>query len=323
MVNDNYQISYELYLAENQMFSELVDIKSSLLTESANIYILNEALIDTVKKYITKVVQSIQAAWKKIVQIFEEGPDALYIKALKPFIEKATEDPKFTVAHYKTVDENRFSSIRLIPFSYDEAMKQNLSSEDDFIKAYYTMLRVEEGKSIRDAIEEFCVTDTAEFRPKLSDIKEMYDWCANKYKQQFDSINSDINLVNGSISNIETLMNNIQPSNVGETVNMFFNEAEGDNSKENDTTKIIKDPGAEDDTNNKVLKDISTYMKASTQIMTAKMNILKDRKGMYIKILSSYISPKDVVHVQPKGTNNPVGTNQNEESEQGLPKINI
>ena len=318
---ENYELEYSIFLAENELFNNFMNLGHSIVNESfdSGLITLQENVKDTIMNYLKKIITAVQNIWNKIKEIFNNTKDNIYLKAIEKAINDSKKDPEFTIDNYKIYDNSKFDMIKIIPFNYEQ-MKDSLDSVNHFLQVNYSNI-TDIGKDetkVKDAVLNYvCISNNNGYRLKNDDIKKIFSWCINDYKKNITNIENDIKSLNSSSSNIENIVNNTM-SATGEAVeyyNYYITEADNDNNK-----MKINDDKPEDnandqnsnkssDNNNQVVKDIQTYMSATTQILTAKINIMKDRRKDYISILKHYIPAKDIVKKDNNINNNSQSNN--------------
>ena len=137
---EEYEFEYSVFIAEQELIETLTNISSSyIMNESVGLVYIEEAVKDTVMQYLGKITTALEKAYATIMGIITTGPAQPYLKAIEGKI--TTPNPNFTVGKYTTCDFNKLQSIHIQPMNY-EAMKEDLTSVDDFMKKYYNMLGI-------------------------------------------------------------------------------------------------------------------------------------------------------------------------------------
>ena len=292
---DTYTLRYDIFLAESELFDELTHYKQ-ILTESGDnvqgLYLLTEGVKETIINYLGKIIKGVQRVWDAIKDRFlnMELPDNIYLKAIEKKIAEADYEAKFTIKNHKKYDDTKFSMIGIIPLEYEQ-MKPSLNSVENFLKTNYSNIFStynQDGTfNVKDAIYQFVVDNVGDTRPTTDMIKQYYKWCTNDYKNSMQVVERDLKLINAVSANVE---NYVKSTLAQETVDMlnYITEAEND---DNEKMKIEDDPDKkeQDTTNSQYVKDLQVYMSATTQILTAKLEILRNRKKDYVSILKHYI----------------------------------
>ena len=290
---ETYTLKYDIFLAESELFEELTSYKQ-LLTESdtAGLYILAEGVKETILNYIGKIIRGVQKVWDAIKERFSnmELPDNIYLKSIEKKIAEADFEPKFTIKNSKKYDDQKFAMVTVVPFDYQQ-MKPSLNSVENFIRTNYSNIvsgyqPQEGGFNVKEAIQQFIVSSEGDKRPTTDEMKEYYKWCTNNYKNSTQSVERDLKLINAITANVE---NYVKSTIASEAVSMLYYLTEADD--DNDKMKVEDDPDKEkqDTEKSQFLKDLQVYMSFITQILTAKLEILRNRKKDYVTILKHYI----------------------------------
>ena len=283
---DNYELSYTLFLTESELFENLTNLGTSIIVESSNLELVQEGVKETILKYIEKISTAISKVWEKFKSIFENEKDKIYLKSISDKMQNP--DPKFTMTNFPTYTFQKIESIKLVPFNYEE-MKESLVSREDFLDKYYGA--IDRNKSIIDSLRDMCITSRADTKCTAQLLKDMYKFCLSDFKSHVDKIEADLKIVNTSNKNIESMVNSIV-SSTQESVSILeavLFEAEEDEKK----VEFKDDPNAKTEGHGKteVVKHVTTYVKVSTDILTAKMNLYKEVYSLYMKTIKHYIKP--------------------------------
>lgn len=280
---EEYNLFYEMFMAEQEMIESLLEIRP-LAEDNVGLEILSEGIKDTVLKYLTKVSGGLSVVWDKFKGILNSGKNKAYLKMISGKIDSA--EGNFTIENFPRYNMDKIDNIKIQPFNYED-MKESLSNRNDFIKKYYPMLDSNEG-SIKQSIENLVIDSRSDTRCDNDLIKRMYDFCINSYDSKIDSIEDDLKKVNDSNKNIERIV-----STITTTEESYLPLIESYLLEEDDKKKVeFKDDPNKDakDKSDKLLKDVVTFTKVSTEICTGKMNVVKDCYNLYIKCLRHAIS---------------------------------
>ena len=79
---EEFAMKYDMYLAENEMYEDLLSF-SGMMNESVGLFIIQEGVKETVMKYITRITQLITNAWNKFKEIFTQQKNTAYLKFIK------------------------------------------------------------------------------------------------------------------------------------------------------------------------------------------------------------------------------------------------
>ena len=66
---EDYQLNYELFLAEQELFEKTIGFSEQFVNESIGLISLKESMMDTIKNYLGTVIESIQRAWNRFKEI--------------------------------------------------------------------------------------------------------------------------------------------------------------------------------------------------------------------------------------------------------------
>lgn len=281
---EDYAIHYDIFLAEQELFHEMTVLGDMYLAESVGLMSLQESVKETIKKYTSKVVESIQKAWNRFKEIITEKKNAFYIKQVQKMIDKT--DPKFIANNFPKYDITIADSMKVIPFNYEE-MKPYLDSKKAYFKQYYPTIFTDEEKSFKENFEAKTLTSVQDTRITKDYGKQMLDFLVNM-PSKMTNVETDLKTVNNSVTTIENVANSQVVSN---TESVFvFTEAEEEEKK----VEFKDDPDKEDSKGNSAMtKHISVYVGCSTEVLTAKMKIYRDVYALYIKCLKHYIKPEN------------------------------
>ena len=297
-----YELEYNLYLAESELFTNLISLGGEVVNESSGLITIQEGVKETIINYLSKISEALQAAWNKFKEILTRGADIIYLKS----IEKKMQNPEcnFT-ATYTEYDMNKLNGIKLIPFNYEE-MKESLNSTQDFVSKYYPEIKIDEQhKSVKEAVQAICVKSRDEVKCDGQLLKNMYKFVTTDYKSEMSKLEADLKTVNASNKNIQNLVNTVMSAETSSNEAAILYVLEADDNKEEDktTSKVeFKDPpkdenGSNNSGNNNgggkesITKAVTTYCKVSTDILTGKMKVIKDMYTAYMTIIKHYAPP--------------------------------
>ena len=289
MTFNEYQLKYELFLAEQELNNNMILFGSDLISESAGLFYINEGVKETILKYVNRVSGAIQHSWETFKGIVTRTIDEGYLKLVKEKIEE-TKDPGFTIINYKDYDISKLDSINLIPFNYEE-MKMYLNSKELFMTKYYTDLNARSvGSTLREQMNNMVIKSIKDTRCTKEILQSMYNFVTSDYKAYMDKIEADLKTVNTSNKNIEAMVKTvISAENEAAIIfESYLYEAEDSN---NDKKAKFKDDENRQDNNSNLTKHVTTYMKASTDILTAKMKIVKDMYAQDMETIRHFVKP--------------------------------
>ena len=302
------EFNLDILLAEAEQ--ELLESLSGIVLESESITALNEGVRETIMKYVEKIVNGIQKVWDKFINLYTNAELKRLKEKIKPVIDKS-DNIDFTINNYKEyTGMNKFDALTTKPFDYDR-MKDSLTSTNDYIKANYTELDMANSKNMKEAIEKYLgkrVVDKQKCDKQL--LNNIYDFVATDYFKYRDSVQNDIEALNRSNETIKNMVNQIvsseTPANEA-SYDMYFeadtngNNSNGDaktsftdNSGETTKTDGSEQTKKENENRKNITKAVTTYMSASTKVLSAKMSILNKQKRESFLILNHFYNSKKI-----------------------------
>jgi len=305
-LQDEFNLDLMLLEAEQELFSEIQ-------LESADIEVLNEGIRETIMQYVQKVIQGIQKAWDKFINLFTQGELKRLKNQIKPLIDK-TDNIDFTINNYKQIDLAKLNDIVIVPFDY-ERMKENLESSEKFYSTYYSQLDTQNTKNIKEAVEKFLGKKVIDkYRCTKKELLEIYNFAAEKYFEYRTLIQKDIDNLNQSSENIKNAVNQVVASETpaNESFDWFLEDtlfeadtpggdSNGeaktsftDNSGETTSTDGSQQTKETNENRKKASKAVSTYMSCTTKLLSAKMSILNKQKREAFLILNHFYASKKV-----------------------------
>lgn len=333
MINrDDYQIKYEIFLAEQELNQNIIGLVSSI-NECHNLEIVNEGAKETIINYVTRITNSITGLWEKIKDLVETGSSAIYIKSLtKEKIQ--TVQPSFEIKNFPKYDFTKFEDLKVIPFNYEE-MKDVLDSKEKFIERYYPNIPKGDG-SLSERIESYILIGTEDIKCTKELIQELYNYVSSGYKKQKSGLETDLNTVNASNDNIKRLVDTIVTS-TNETVNIiqtiyesYLTEEIKQNGSDSgdkkydtkmtfvDNSNDPQEQGQEKKSNNNIVRHVTSYMAVSTEILTAKMRIKRNIYSQYVKTIRHYFGEE-----KESAKDNKTNQGQSDRSPNSIAKVKI
>lgn len=291
-------LQYESYLAEKEMLDNVTiyqaKLMSPILTEAGTI-VLQEAMKDTIMKYIRKIASGTQNAWNNFKQsVIDKGINKYYENNKKwfetDFVMKPPKD--FTLPLLE--EYNKFISNTTIT-AYSEAMNKDLESVDSFLKAQLRSYagELESGKKIKQIAEEK-VFKKASGQENIGrdKMKEIVQFAAVDYKRVTDRLITNIKNLNSSSRTIESLLKMSQSVNgvkkesyqLEDTMRHYFNEEGESNTEPNQNTTSNN----EKENQSKSFQDANSNPKNDEQ--KEKQNQLDNIAKVYFSACTSVIS---------------------------------
>jgi hypothetical protein len=188
-------------------------------------------------------------------------------------------------------------------------MSEYLESPDKFYKQYYNEYVEEENGnmlSFSESFEKKCFKKAIRNQTmQLNDINS-YKKFLNAYKDQVNMIQEDIESINNVSQNVNGLLNSLSESGV--FIGTIILEQENDqpqqtqstitvsaNANPKENTKVFRsadpnnDKSAQKEKRGKDRKNITTYYKAMTQLLSAKMRTCNKVKSNALKIVTNFV----------------------------------
>ena len=316
---DDIELNYNMFIAEQELYDNLISLGASVYNESAGLILIQEDYKNSINKYIDKIVTGIQNAWdtfkNKVVQFVTKPIVDRAKKKIGSYKENSVK-----AEYWHKYNMEKFDSIKLPEFNLEEMKKYQTKIE--YYKAAFTAIFVDPNKSLKENIIDQ-VIDTEDVHEVTSkDINDIFAFVTSGFKEKVTKLENNLKQFNANVNTLkmkvnvttpgteETKATTVQqqttttttnaPSGSGEatkeSVDMLlgiyeayniFNEA-GPNDKDN--TKTQKATNTEtsksdnkDETNN--VKRIAWYLSGNTEIISAKMKILRQKYLDSVNIL--------------------------------------
>ena len=292
---EDYDISYNLFLAEQDMFFDLVSLERGIIVESSSIEVLQEGVKETIMNYLQKVMTQIQNIWTKFQAKFSSDVANFLEKKVVPMLEKA-DDANFEIENYKDFDLNKLGNYNIPVFEYNEQNKDDYKSVEALSKKLYPDL-MNKG-DLKKGLESKIVTKVDKYKVGKKELVELYNFCKDGYKRAVTSISHDIDSLNNSSKNITNMVNNVISTQ--ETVDLFNEMSLHIIREADDNEKMEFSDDKEDNTGTgsnphpegaklKVTNAVTVYMTTCTKLLSAKMYMITEKFNNSIKILTHYV----------------------------------
>lgn len=344
---NNYTESFALFEAEDQLYKSIIPIGyDEYMNESYGI--VNEDvgfLKSKIIAFVNKIIAGISKAWEKFRKFVGTKTDEVYLKSIQNKVNNVKDDDLgFTITNFPSYNINRLDEIKVQDFNYEQ-MKESLDSENEYIKRYYSMLNIDNEKTntIELAMEKLVIQSREDKKCDSSLLKNIYRFCSNDYKQHISRLENDSKSIQNSSSNIQRLAETISSGeSTQESVNLLLSEAahiyyvyheDDNNDDEKEKTKMgFKDPEPKDEdgdgkpdkpkkgVDNTTINRISTYLKVSSSIVSAKMKLIKDMYTTYMEVLKHFAPP---LKVNTKKKDNESNNDENNEQNQKVQSIDM
>lgn len=285
---ENYQIEYDIFVAESELFNSIISIGSLAMNESVGLIYIEEGVKETIINYISKITEAIQKAWERFKEIVLRKVDQIYLKSIEKKIENA--DPHFTITNYPEYDIGFIESINIVQFEY-ESMKPYLDNASDFCKQYYSNIMKDSMLRIKENIEKTALKSKNDKKCTADLLKGMYKFVKDVFPKKLSNIENDLKKFNASNKNIQNMVSQVTSSETtSEATLLYLSEAEEQDKEEK--TEFKDDPDAKKNDTTSITKHVTTYLKVTTDIITAKMYVYKEVYNFYMKTLKHYAKPE-------------------------------
>lgn len=284
---ENYQIEYDLFVAESELFNSIISIGSLALNESVGLIYIEEGVKETITNYISKITEAIQKAWERFKELVTRKADQIYLKSIEKKMENP--DPHFTITNYPEYDIGFIESIEIVQFEY-ESMKQYLDNPSDYCKQYYSNIMKDPTLRIKENIEKTVLKSKHDKKCTADLLKGMYKFVKDVFPKKIADIENDLKKFNASNKNIQSMISQVTSAETTqEAVILYLSEA--DEQDKDEKTEFKDDPEAKKNDNKSITKHVTTYLKVSTDIITAKMYVYKEVYNFYMKTIKHYVAP--------------------------------
>ena len=298
ILSEDYRLSYNLFLAEQELFSSLIDKSSIVLSESLSIEdynILCEGMQDTITNYMNKVSASIQEVWTKFTSTVGNDKHKEYLTNSADKIRTA--NPRFMINNFPNYDVNIFTGYKVQRYNR-QTMTDDLKTQKGYMQRYYSSL-YSERNNMNVTMHRNVVRGYINIRCDKATLTRSYNFCSTGFYEARKSIEEDIEIINESIDAITQALNMVQ--NTQESATLYeniINEAINSGipaSKatkmsfvDNDGSKV--DPGDKStQIQNSFINQVANYMKISTNLVSAKMKVLTQMYKSHLDIVKHYV----------------------------------
>lgn len=298
ILSDDYKVSYNLFLAEQELFDSLINQSSIVLSESLSVsdyQILCEGMQDTITNYLNKVTANIQQVWEKFITTVGNDKHKSYLTEAAPKIKSA--NPRFTINNFPNYDVNVFTGYKVQRYNR-QTMTDDLKTQKAYMQNYYSSL-YSERNNMNVMMYKAVVRGYVNIRCDKNTLTRSYNFCSTGFYEARQSIEADIATINESINTITQSLKMIQST---QESNMLYEsiiiEALSSSKSENKATKMSfvdndgskVDPGDKStQIQNSFINQITNYMKISTNLISAKMKVLTQMYKSHLDIVKHYV----------------------------------
>ena len=285
-MESNYllELDYNIYLAEQEFYSNLITFRSKAINESCGLITLNEDFRENIRNYITKIVTAIQGAWNKFMNKIIQSPNKKYLESIGKQV--ATWEGEVEVKNFPNLNNDNFRNLQLVNYNPDEI--NNFKTKDDIIQAKFSNIQRNEGESFKTACYNFMNANKVNGIMNGNDIRLVYNIA-------YKGINSASKILENNITEFNNTIKAIQ-SNISENNNNYFDK---DISK-NDMSILVEsylmeaddkveiNTGVDGTTSGvNLARNINNLIAINTDILSSKMKYLRTQYMWCIKLLKS------------------------------------
>ena len=320
---NDIEIEYNNFLAEQELYDNLISLGASVYNESSGLLLIQEDYKDTVNKYIDKIATGIQKAWDNFKNKVVEFAAQPIIDSIKDKV-GSYKDGSVEVEYWHKYQMEKFDSIKLAPFNFDQ-LKQ-FDNKTDYLKSTYSSIYVDQNKSLKENIIDQIIDTDDKHTVTTEDINNLFNFVTGGFKEKVTKLENDLKQFNGNITTLKstanvtssgeettstvqqqtTATNKYQMKAASESAIIYesYNlllEAEDDNTKAQKVTNTDTSNGNNNGEEKSNIKRITWYLAGNTDIISAKMKILRQRYLDAIKILKiAFPKEKEEKKEEPK-----------------------
>ena len=303
-----YQMSYAIYIAESEMYDNILLAGGYTLNESVD-EVITEGVKETLLKYINKVTKSIQDVYTRFKNIVDEKEQKLMEK-WKDAVAKA-QDIHYNLEIFRQYDLGKFDNLKVPNVQDLQELRETAVDQATFCKTYFPMLDYDAADhNVGKAVENFLKGTLIKNKEVGEDfIKEQYAFLTEQYPKYSESIKADTESINNSNKAFQNMIQSM-PDDAQTAVNnsaMVYvdtyldivtekDDGEGngkpvisDNTGQNAPSNATADEKKEFAKKNWV-NVVSNYYQVSTKVMSTKMSILNKARINAKTVISYYIS---------------------------------
>ena len=316
---DEIELEYNCFLAEQELFDDLISLGSSIQHESVGLMLIKEDYNNSVNKYIEKIVAGIQKAWNNFKNKVIENPAKKILEGIKDRVNKY--DGTQEVQYWHTYDFVKFEALKMVDFNL-ELIKSCENKMDYYDKAYPGFITDKE-KSFKENIIDRIISTEETHVITQQEMLQMYDFCAKQFGNLTKKLEDDLKKINANINTLKTSINATkagaevtstvsqqtalpapqQQQSTGESytstelLSAFYESVLLEDKNDTKSTTVVKDTDADVDKEKandqkSNIKCMNWYLAGNTDVFSVKMKILRQRFLDYIKIIKA-VFPKE------------------------------
>lgn len=300
MINvEAYEIGYLVYQETLNLENLFSVTDAKLLTESVDEEALNEAMIDTIRSYVNKVVSGIEKVWQKFKTRIQHIRKDILLKQfplnkMKEILSKSNTKP-VEVENYRDYDLGKLSSIRFMPFTTD--LVGDAQNKNDFYAKHYAGVIKDEDRSVTDNLRDYITrAKSNKFAIPAEKIQDMVDFVTKEEGGISSAIEDNIQQMNRSVQNIDSIATQATKEGFSyeKTMRYYFNEADEENPK----MKVVSDKSADSngeekkelgDDGKSLKKATEVYLSAMSGLLSAQLSLSTEIMNIYCQIITKFM----------------------------------
>jgi len=301
---DEIELEYTMFLAEQELFDNLIFLGSSVHHESVGLMIIEEDFKDSVNKYVEKIVVGIQKAWNTFKTKVIEA-------AVKPIIDNAkakidSYDGSAVVQYWHKYDMNKLDAVSMVDF--DINVLKSCQNKTEYYSKAFGAIFVDKEKSLKNnIIDQVVTTEEGDHTITNDEMNSMVDFCIRRFKESSTKLESDIDKMNNNINKVRYSLKVTEPgeesgeqSQTSQSVepasensldilegiyeSCLLTEEENNDTK---SVKVVNKGNAVGGDKGGNIKYVNWYLSGNTDVFSAKMKILRLRYLDCIKIFKA------------------------------------
>lgn len=299
MINvEAYEIGYLVYQETLNLENLFAVTDAKLLTESVDEEALNEAMIDTIRGYVNKVVSGIGKVWQKFKTRIQHIRKDILLKQfpldkMKEILSKSNAKP-VEVENYREYDLGKLFSIRFMPFTMD--LVGDAQNKNDFYTKHYAGVIKDTDRSVADNLRDYITkAKSNKFAVPAEKIQDMVDFVIKEEGGISSAIENNIQQMNRSVQNIDNIASQVTKEGFSyeKTMQYYFNEAD-----EDPKMKVVSDKSAdgngeekkEQGDDGKALKKATeVYLSAMSGLLSAQLSLSTEIMNIYCQIITKFM----------------------------------
>ena len=307
--DDEIQLEYNNFLAEQELFDNLIFLGSSVQHEGTRLLLIQEDYKNSVNKYIDKIVTGIQQAWENFKNKVVESPMKKILERIKGKINSY--DGNTEVQYWHTYDTTKFEALKMVNFNLD--LIKSCGDKITYYEKVYPGFMVNKDKSLKENIIDQIINTQDTHVITKDEMVAMYDFFVNQFSAATKKLEDDLKRLNTNINTLKSSINVTAPgAQITTTVTQQTTVTTGaeansesylpidtltaihesillEDKEDTKSTTVVKDDenkenGGEQKNN---IKYMNWYLAGNTDVFSSKMKILRQRFLDYIRIFKA------------------------------------